>query len=111
VNSKNWIITTADPQFPIDAFTHSNVLCPFLSIEIFSDTLETLSPPTNMYPGSISAPEADFSVFSSVQHLEFTYDFYIKVTGTENQVYWANVAGNSLFQLNVLCGPLSTTVI
>lgn len=91
---------------------HSNIRCPFIKIEIFSDnTGSGLSPPTNMYPGTISAPELAFSVFSNIQHLENVYNFYIKVTGTENQIYWADVAGNPLFQLNVICGPASTTVV
>jgi len=106
-----WQIKNSDPDFPVDAFTNTDPRCPITSIEIFSDDTGTgTSPPSSMYPASIAVPNAAFNVYSSVQAVEFDYVFYIKVTGTENQVYWAELASSRIFTLRVVCGPLSTVL-
>ena len=106
-----WQITNSDPTFPVNAFTYSDARCPITKIEIFSDdTASGVNPPTSMYPGTVANPLSAFNVYSSVQGIEFDYLFYIKVTGTENQIFWAELASSRIFTLRVICGPSSTTI-
>lgn len=113
-----------EPTFPLAAFTYVQPLCKAITYEFFDGQGGCCSPPTTPTPGLTTKSVPDGTVDATVAtgtpataiyandwgKIE-KYPFYIKVTLEGGQTFWAqNTAGNELFELDVVCGPFSTTI-
>ena len=107
-NSQTYTIDGVnDPVFSFDEFVNSQPGCPVLSVEIWTGTSGSgQNPPTNMYPASQTTVSPQVKFYEST-NTERTINFYLKANIKGGQVYYV---GNQMFTLNIVCGPLSTTI-
>lgn len=108
-------VPATEPTFPLNAFTYPQNLCKAMTYDFFDAKSGGNSPPAvpspGLTPGSVGAVLTPSTAIKAVDWSKVqNYPFYIRVTLEGGQQIWANIGGNEVFNLNVACGPASTTV-
>lgn len=88
-------------------FTNSQSLCPIQTIEIFASDGTTTHPDLTL---TKSGDSATVYLSGGLTNVKGTYPFKVKVTAEGGRTHWADVGGDTLFTMDVICGPSSTVL-
>lgn len=87
-------------------------MCAPLQYDFYDSKVAGNQPPTGLLPGTVNAvTNPNTNVVATDYFAKTTYPFYVKVTIEGGQEIWATCGGSEQWNLQVVCGPVSTTLI